>query len=385
MGAAARSTRPDAGFALVVAVFAVVVIGALVTGGFFISSQQFRVGKGGLQTNSGLYAAEAGLGAALATWDPVVAQGIASASTAPLLSGQLPTGDGYAVWISRLDEDDDPAGYYLIRSVGNARGAYGGRRAVGLLVRTDRPDELCCDAAIQATGGLEIQGAAVSGQDSVPAGWGESCHDVPTTERPGVRIGTTGQVTADESASIDGSPPIVQDDLAEDDFFDYGDLSYEALVDLADHRYPDGAAILDVGPALDAEGRCERADPRNWGAPDDSAHPCHDRFPVLYATGNLLIDSNGAGQGILVVEGDLVVRGGFRFHGPVVVRGRLEVTGPGGILGGALVFDAEGAGAVLGEGAFVRSSTCAVRRAITLSKVNRPLPLARRAWFELLD
>lgn len=130
------------GFALVIAVFAIVVISAVVTGGYFISTQQFRIGSVKSQANAGLYSAEAGLAAALAGWDPVRAGGLAPGSTLAVAAGALPTGDAYQVWLTRLDGDtSDAVSYYMVRSVGRAHGAGSGRRTVGLLVRTQPPDD----------------------------------------------------------------------------------------------------------------------------------------------------------------------------------------------------------------------------------------------------
>jgi Tfp pilus assembly protein PilX len=49
------------GFALPVAVFAIVIIGALVAGAFFASTQEFRIGSNTIQQTRALGAAEFGL------------------------------------------------------------------------------------------------------------------------------------------------------------------------------------------------------------------------------------------------------------------------------------------------------------------------------------
>ena len=57
------------GFALPVAVFAIVIIGALVAGAFFASTQEFRIGTNTIQQTRALGAAEFGLNETHANWN----------------------------------------------------------------------------------------------------------------------------------------------------------------------------------------------------------------------------------------------------------------------------------------------------------------------------
>lgn len=376
-------TRSVGGFALVLAVFAIVVIGAVVTGGYFLSTRQFRVGKARLRTNSALYAAEAGLSAGLAGWDVPFAEGLAPGQTEPLLSGQLSTGDGYGVWLTRLDADTvDPVAYYLLRSMGRARGAYGGRREVDLLLRSQAPQGICCGAALQTRGHLTIAAsAAVSGRDTVPPAWAERCSTGDGLDRPGVGIDGTLQV----EGTVSGDPPARQVSLTADDFFLYGDLTYDGLADAADLEYSGASTQLnEIAAAVGFDGKCDRATISNWGAPED-AGPCSLYFPVIHASGDLRIGS-GQGQGVLLVDGDLIVGGDWTFYGPVIVRGKVDVSGGAArIYGGLRVYDGEGDAWTLGGASRVAYSGCAVARAVRYSELNRAQPLARRPWMELFN
>ena len=90
----------------------------------------------------------------------------------------------------------------------------------------------------------------------------------------------------------------------------------------------------------------------------------------------------GRGQGVLLVDGDLTVRGGVRFYGPVVVTGQLTTTGEGGHFSGA-VFAATVVLAQSGVagGAAVGFSSCALRRAAATTE--RGDVISHRGWLRL--
>ena len=60
--------RSRAGFALPVAVLALVVVGVLVTGGFYMAQQETRVGVASQNTTMAFYIAEQGMNEVLANW-----------------------------------------------------------------------------------------------------------------------------------------------------------------------------------------------------------------------------------------------------------------------------------------------------------------------------
>ncbi len=382
------STRDQrSGFALVAAIFAIVIIGAIVTGGYMVASRQLRIGVSGLAASAGLYSAEAGLHASLAGWEPSVAAELSPGATIPLVSGQLSSGDQYDVWLTRLDAaQDSQTAYYLIRSVGLARGAHGGRRHVGLLLRVHYPDSICCDAALTANGEVNLlDAAAISGFDRAPVGWDEAdvCPATGGHDRPGAILASGAVVTTEDPAQLEGDPPLVVLDPAGSEFLAEARASYGDLEERADNSLPGGLIVDNVQPAVTVGGECRRDAALNWGAPRDPEHPCFEYFPITHAAGDLTIESDGAGQGFLLVDGDLVIRGGFEFFGSVFVLGRLELGGDVSIHGGVVVLG-ETEGAVrLTENARVESSSCALGRALEGSNLVRPRPLAQRAWLEI--
>jgi len=130
------------GFALVASVFVLVIVGALVAGGYFVSAHQVRIAAAGPQASSAFYAAEAGLSAGLAQWDSLRIDSLLPGQIVILTSGRLVSGDEYSVEVVQLDSSQDRrAAYYLIRATGRAHGPRGGRRQVALLLKAQPQPE----------------------------------------------------------------------------------------------------------------------------------------------------------------------------------------------------------------------------------------------------
>ncbi len=94
----------ERGMALAVAIFALVVVGALVAGAFFAGTQEQRVGENTRRLTQSFGAAETGLNEAIRWWDPQI---INRVRQYPLDSVQLPlparladtlTPDGTGIW-----------------------------------------------------------------------------------------------------------------------------------------------------------------------------------------------------------------------------------------------------------------------------------------------
>ena len=134
---------------------------------------------------------------------------------------------------------------------------------------------------------------------------------------------------------------------------------------------------------------CTTSNWQNWGEPILVTNPCYTWYPIMHATGDLHISSSGSGQGILLVDGNLDITGGFTFYGVVVVRGELRSTGTGGHINGTVW--AYGGGD-LGSTSFaagsslVQYSSCAIDRAVIgTSKLARGYPVANRSWFDVTN
>lgn len=122
---------------------------------------------------------------------------------------------------------------------------------------------------------------------------------------------------------------------------------------------------------------CDTSRPDNWGDVS-GAGACGSWLPIIHAPGDLRVDG-GAGQGMLIVDGDLSVSGGFEFTGAVLVGGSMDV-GPGGMLvtGGAFAAGITGAWGGGASGPVVVRSTCALDAALLAA--GSISPVMDRPW-----
>jgi hypothetical protein len=386
MGTAA-TTHPTGrrGFALPAAVFALIVLGMLVTGGFHVAHQEARVGAASHHGSRALYVAERGLA------DVVSQTSVASLLALPPLgdttvSGTVPDG-AWEVTVTRTN----PRTFFLDGTGRSMEGEVDTRRRIGLIAKLsgitiDPP------AALTTQGSLELGGGStIVGRDTIPPAWTDYCDPFDTRDRPDVLVDGR-EVSTPSATAIDVSaePALVDDSpLDMESLLDFQGVGWDGLVELASVKIPAGGTITGAGPdsiRAGASYRC-RPGPRNWGDPDSPGSSCYDHFPIIHAVGDLHIASSGSGQGILLVEGDLTVQGGFEFYGPVIVRGTLSTAGTGGrFIGGVIAANVDlDTSTVLGS-ARIQYSRCAVTRAVlTNSELTRLRPLTDRSWVDLTN
>lgn len=377
------------GFALAATVLALILVGALVTGGFYASTQEGRVARSHTLANEALQVAEFGVHDAL--------DGIRTSEYEAVKLGEtkvtrtIDVGDrGRAtVSVTRLADR-----LFLVSSTGDVivNGKAVASRSLGVLVRT-ASIEIQKDRAIQLFGALSVGGnARVVGTDVTPPTMADKNSCPPNAgEQSGVVARDASLVTYKKKDAITGDPPVREDPTLLDParFLQYGDLDYDALAARASKILPAGIGpINDTHPSLAPGGTCNTADPRNWGAPTDSTHPCHDYFPIIHAKGDLKINANASGQGILLVDGDLEMMGGYTFHGIIIVRGALH-TGAGNakIYGTTIVFGNGSLGldseSVMTGTPIVNFSTCAIDRAVRYNADLDAFPIRERGWIDL--
>ena len=140
-----------------------------------------------------------------------------------------------------------------------------------------------------------------------------------------------------------------------------------------------------VQPNVSIDGTCNVADNNNWGDPNRAATPgaCESYFPIIYAPGNLKVNGN-LGQGILLVNGDLSIEGGFSFFGQIIVRGTAKLTGNGNHVNGgimsAVLVDSTASSMISGNNT-IQYSRCALN-SVFLSTAA-PVRARVRSWAEL--
>lgn len=375
------------GFALAVAIVAIVVIGALIAGVFFASTQEFRIGRNTLLQTRALTAAELGLTSMAnappaGQWNSATLSALATGATsAPM---QVLPGDG-SVDTVRVTKLNDLSYFVVSEGFAGSSTAAQARRRIGALLTLQIP-QINIRGALTTRGQTRLGGSSfVNGNDTSFAGWG--C-PAPGAAKPGIAINDSSLIDLNGGCAglscVTGSPKVSEDPLAADTttYFKYGDTDWQQLAAHAS-KVLGSTTWTGLTPSFTLGGACNTADPTNWGDPlhVNVNTSCQDYFPIIYAPGDLKI-SGGVGQGILLVEGDLEVQGGAQFYGPIIVRGSLKTTGTGGhFLGGVMAANVElDQNTVLGN-AVVQYSNCALIKALAGSAF--PNFARGRSWVEL--
>jgi Tfp pilus assembly protein PilX len=381
----ARRLSDERGIALAVAVFALVVIGALVAGTFYAGRLEQQSGRNSFMAAQAAEAAEAGLGAAVAaqTATGLLDMPINSNLAGGTDLGTFPVG-GYATATRRINRLTENV--FLVRSLATRTDAAGGQlaaRSLGQLIRLVQAD-VEINAGLTALGDVTITGGAeVTGIDGVPPTWVDpSVTCPPLGDVTGVRY-NDGTLTISGAGDVAGQPDSTLDatlnpsDMKED----FDKLKALATLTVTNPNPPE------MAPAYTAAvpPRCDTDVETNWGEPILPTDPCFDYFPIIYRYGNLKLQG-GRGQGILLVEGDLEATGGMVFYGPVMVTGTLSTSGNsgqgakffGGVIAGNVALDDL---SKLAGGALVSYSSCAIHRALQNSATVGTL--AERSWVQL--
>lgn len=379
------------GFALATAILALVVVGALVTAGFYAAQQEGRVGTSNAQSDLAFYIADQGVQDALGNVRKADVRKLALGSKIDR-SGSVTVGartvGTYATTIRSVGAASDSV--FFIESTGTVTqgGRYAGAtRRLGMLVRTLR-FSVPKTQALMAFGGINLRGAAsINGVDQQPSAWPSSdCDSLAATEA-GVLAKDASTVTG-KTENIVGDPAIEEDtSMTKGQFLDYGDLDYDNLKSMATIVF--GTASLKPLPAYKANGDCDSSVQTNWGEPKNSADKCYDYFPVVYASGDLTVGGNGYGQGILLVDGNLTISGGFEFYGIIIVLGSInQDRGSGNAELHGVVMTMNDANIdeynELKGTPVLQFSTCSVDRAVLENEsLSRLVPYQERSWVDL--
>ena len=361
----------ERGVALALAIVVLVIGGALAAAMFFVAFEEARLSENAGRLIQSFGVAEEGALEAIRAWEPKVYN---VHDPYPLDSETVPGGFP-SHWIAAPHGTGTYGGrvyklngeLYFIDMAGRDRrsdadSGTGIRQHVGVLVHV-RPIVPGVTAALTVGKGIRGAGSITSsGDDQPPPGWG------PCGPRDSA---TTG-------LRIDSNPPGPSHVAV-------GGLSYSQLADLATRTLPGGSHLAAVAPAV-VKGRCDETVATNWGDGSHPDHACGGYVPVLHILGDANI-GGGEGQGILLVDGDLVLQGDFLWHGLIMVGGSMRVTGSVTsdveVWGAALVADSVLLNPALGGSLAVTYSKCAIIR--VLESVASVAVLPRRGWIEAYE
>lgn len=366
--------RPDRGFALAVSIFALVIIAGLVTGTFLAARQELKIGLNSRSAMKAFSAAEAGLNSTVAQWD-YAWNNLATGATATITPGTLANSGTYSGTVRRLNNE-----LFLVQTQGVANQDTSVQRTVATLLRLQQI-QMNFNAALTVRGNTTVGGSSMlDGRDIPPTGW-SACPTTGLDTLPGIILPSTSGSSIN-LGNVVGDPQIVTDPTINDStFFKFGELDWNELVAMATVT---GSGINNIHPGpVGTSTTCTTSDNLNWGDPQKPAvvAGCATYFPIIHWTGNLNV-SQGMGQGILLVDGDIEVSGQFQFYGPVIARGHLKSTGTGNhFWGGVMAADVNlEQNTVLGN-AVVSYSSCALTTAL---RGNAPGRMLRsRSWAEV--
>jgi hypothetical protein len=379
----------ERGMALAVAIFALVVIGALVAGAFFAGHLEQRTGRNTLYAAQAADAAEIGVAKVVSDWDQFNLNNIAIGATTPL--GTTTVGrTTYNQNVTRLNND-----LFLVKSLGKRLDASGNtlaQRSVAMVTRLSYVTATA-NAAVTAGKSVDFQGVAfeVIGSDSVPQGWTGEPGCTTGDAKAGVRTAETVGANTNQDAKIAGDPPQVEHDpTVTSDFFNiFGDVTFDDLKKSADIILPSSSPYNGAAPSLTAGNpqRCNTADQMNWGEPHRNGvgytAECVNYFPILYGSASQTqLASGGRGQGLLLVEGDLSISGGFEWTGLIVAKGGIKIVGNGNKITGALLAQdvaVDDQNSISGN-TTLQFSSCALSKAIQGSAFAEPLTM--RSWVQ---
>ena len=381
------------GFALAVAMMAIVVIGALIAGAFFASTQEFRIGRNTLVGQRAFAVAEYGLNKEISQWDRSRNLPGAMATGAVSSNHFYVAGDDTAyVTITKLNDNT----FWVVSEGQASMGAaqLRSRQRTNSIVRIAYPT-INFQGAVTTAGNVDINGSArISGYDHSDStsnlqAWSQ-CASIADSNMAGIAISPTATFQQRDSARVYGYPAVNRTASATDSltYVSYGSETWNTLTRNADIRIPGGTA---VNPAPVGSDTTCTLGMGNWGEPNRGTGTiagCYNYFPIVYYDGNLTIESNGRGQGVLLVNGDLRIRGNFEFYGVIIVRDDVERDNGTARIYGALM--ARNANLGQGDGAStwtgnqsVMFSNCSVQSALRGTAIL--VPVRQRGWAQLFN
>src|SRR5256886_8572738 len=261
--------KSEKGMALLMALGAIVIIGVLVGGVVFVSTQDYRIGGNTVRQTRAAAAAELGLNRVPQDWN--LANNQRAVGSPLVVSYTAPRGASARVTITRVSGVS-----FWVVSEGTA-GALGSqataRRRYGTFFKLATP-QMNFQGAITTQGNTTINGnVTVNGNDAPPATWGACGNTAPTVA--GAAISPTTTATVNGSVSLSGSPPVLTTPTAGDTntYFTYGSSTYQPLAAAATYTYAAGTLLNGVGPLV-VGGVCQASvSPPNWGQPTHAAPP----------------------------------------------------------------------------------------------------------------
>jgi hypothetical protein len=384
-----RILQNERGMALAVAIFTLVVVGALVAGALFVGTQEQRLGANVGRSEQSFRVAELGVAELIGGWgaNRMTYNRLRAfpTDTAKIAWTRAANGSGsYSGNIFRLTNSqfllDIQANDTLSRTAGLI-GEGGARDRIGVIVRI-LPLNVDLQAALTVGGPVVFGGGNVfvKGQDTPPPGasnWQNCGAAMPTIA--GVRAKNAGDV-ANSQGQVSGSPNVlITPNMDSSTFTQFGPTSYAQLASQASITLGGGS----YAPApVTLAGNCNTAISTNWGDGNNHNNPCGLYFPIIRLTGNTTL-TGGQGQGILLADQNITLSGSFTFYGLVIAKGGFSTVAGGSskIYGSVMAQSINLATTAFNGDVVINYSNCALSQALNytgITALNRS-----RSWSQL--
>lgn len=356
-----RRLQSRPGFAMFMALGALVIIAVLVAGSSFITLQESQLGQNQLVQSRAFAAAEYGLNKIQADWDKT--PNLQMANGANFDTTYTLTGQGTCkVRYTRLNNET----FWLVSEGRAFIGAtqLASRTAVkrvSAILRLRIPT-IKAEAAVTTNGDIKVQGSPLlDGNNNDPPNWTGTCPSPKAPNKPGIVL-PPGEIPDIQKASlVTGTPQYVQSAVAAnpETYVRFGDETWNTLRASANHVNTTGGTINGGTPSyITGTTDCNKNDPNNWGEPWRSGASykanCVNYFPILFFTCTppppptgtntscTVHFSGGRGQGILLVDGNIQMNGNFEWYGLIVVTGVIQkANGTANIYGSVMAANAD--------------------------------------------
>ena len=196
------------GFALPVAVFALVIVEVITTGAFFIARQEGRIGVASEYAGMAFFLTEQGLVDLMGGWNRELFAALPSWGDTTV-TDNYPELGSIATRVTRMTDY-----LYFVDADGTVtRGGAmrsGASRRVGVTIRLVTAD-IAPPAALTTRGPTSLTGTAeVHGEDEAPPEWGGLCTG-SLENKPGILTDNASQVSTQGAAEITGDPAVAED------------------------------------------------------------------------------------------------------------------------------------------------------------------------------
>lgn len=382
----ASPRRERRGIALAVALMAMVLIAGMVAGASYFAMQNGRAADNSRRVVQTTAIAEAGTAVVVHNWNTasynMLAKGASvaiPATASPLLAKGM-----YQGTVTKLTDKSFMIDLTAWDSSNSRLRGSGARQRLVTLTRIV-PLQLPTSAALTIANPVIFGGgnSIVQGADAIPSGWGGNCPPAGAAVA-GVHAKAAGDIQGSNGQYTGNPNSLITPGMDSMVYTQFGNTTYAQIAQTATFQLAPGS--YSPAPIVNA-GACVTSGSTNWGDGMNPGNPCGSFFPIVHIAGPTATTtlSSGQGQGMLLVDGDLVVSGTWTYYGVLMVRGTFRTTGVGApkvygtVLANRVDFSSTSSG---NAAAVINYSSCSIDR--TMNSTSKASPMRSRSYVRML-